>query len=315
MIKTQSKQPKSSILKMKDDIMFKAFFSRRGNEHFLKDLLSAILGEKIQIKKVIHDARLEQLAREQKYGVLDLDIQLEDGQLINVEMQIKNYNNIEKRTTFYASKKITEQLVPKTRYEEMKKVIIIAILDYSFLDVPEYVTRTVRVADKHREYEINNNVEYHYIELEKFRKQNPNMKEPINQWLAFLDMERGDLLEMAKSENKKIKEAVETYEVLTGDEEMKRLAEIRLMSELEEQSALETARDRGEKEGIKQGKEKGIKQGMKEGLKQGKEEGIKQTKKEITKKLIKTKMPIEEIEKITGLTEAEIKEIKKEFNL
>lgn len=97
----------------------------------------------------------------------------------------------------------------------------------------------------------------------------------------------------------KIKEAVETYEVLTGDEEMKRLAEIRLMSELEEQSALETARDRGEKEG----------------LKQGKEEGIKQTKKEIAKKLIKTKMPIEEIEKITGLTEAEIKEIKKEFNL
>ena len=71
------------------------------------------------------------------------------------------------------------------------------------------------------------------------------------------------------------------------------------MSELEEQSALETARDRGEKEG----------------LKQGKEEGIKQTKKEIAKKLIKTKMPIEEIEKITGLTEAEIKEIKKEFNL
>ena len=52
----------------------------------------------------------------------------------------------------------------------MKKVIIIAILDYSFLDVPEYVTRTVRVADKHREYEINNNVEYHYIEIEKFRR-------------------------------------------------------------------------------------------------------------------------------------------------
>ena len=38
----------------------------------------------------------------------------------------------------------------------------------------------------------------HYIELDKFRKQKPNMKEALNQWLAFLDMESGDLLEMAK---------------------------------------------------------------------------------------------------------------------
>lgn len=178
-------------LKMKDDIMFKAFFSKEQNEDFLKDLLTAILGEKIHIKKVIHDARLEQLAREQKYGVLDLDVELEDGKIINVEMQLKNYDNIEERTTFYASKKITEQFGPGTKYKEIKKVIIIAILDYSFLNVPEYVTRTVRVAEKHREYEINNNVEYYYIELEKFRKQNIDMKKPINQWLAFLDMERG----------------------------------------------------------------------------------------------------------------------------
>ena len=31
------------------------------------------------------------------------------------------------------------------------------------------------------------------------------MKEKVNQWLAFIDMERGDILEMAKKENKEIK--------------------------------------------------------------------------------------------------------------
>lgn len=83
----------------------------------------------------------------------------------------------------------------------LRPVIIIAILDYDYIDLPEYVTETVRVATAHRDYELNNMVKYYYIELSKFRKQNPDMTNPLNQWLSFLDMERGDLLEMAKEKN------------------------------------------------------------------------------------------------------------------
>ena len=131
-------------LKMKSDIMFKAFFARKENEEF-----------------------------------------------INVEIQLRDNHNIEKRTTFYASKKITEQLGGGEDYRELKTIIIIAILDYSFIELPEYVTETVRVAKDDKEYEINNDVKYYYIELEKFRKQNPDMTKRINHWLSFLDMERG----------------------------------------------------------------------------------------------------------------------------
>ena len=239
---------------------------------------------------MIHDARLEQMAREEKYGILDLDVELENGKIINIEMQMKNNNNMEERTTFYAGKKISEQLEIGYNYKELKKVIIISILNYNFIDLPEYVTKTIRVADKHREYEINNNVEYYYIELKKFIEQNPDMKEPINQWLAFIDMERGDLLEMAEKENKTIKEANEYYEVLTGDAELKRLAEIRLMSALEEQSALDTAKSEGYNAGIEQGAE--------------------QKKIEIAKKLLEKGMKIEEIEEITGLSKETIKNLK-----
>ena len=277
-----TKEKETRKLVMKDDIMFKAFFSRAGNEKFLKSFLNAILGEEIKIKKVIHDARLEQMAREEKYGILDLDVELENGKIINIEMQMKNNNNMEERTTFYAGKKISEQLEIGYNYKQLKKVIIISILNYNFINLPEYVTKTIRVADKHREYEINNNVEYYYIELKKFREQNPDMKEPINQWLAFIDMERGDLLEMAEKENKTIKEAKEYYEVLTGDAELKRLAEIRLMSALEEQSALDTARN----------------------------EGAEQNKIEIAKKLLRKGMTIEEIAEITGLSKAAIEKLK-----
>lgn len=291
-------------LLMKNDIVFKAFFSR--NEKFLKSFLSAILEENVKIKKVLHDVRLEQLTKEMKYGVLDLDVELESGELINVEMQLKNNHNIEERTTFYASKKIVEQLEPKGKYEDLKKVIVIAILNYSFINLPQYVTETVRVAKTDKAYEINNIVKYYYIELEKFRNQNPNMEEKINQWLAFIDMERGDLLEMAKEKNKEIREATDAYEVLTGDDEIKRVAEIRLMSELEEQSALATARAKGTEEGIRQGKEEGIRQGKEEGLKQGKT----QKQKEIAKKMLSKGKNIEEIIELTELSKEEIEKLK-----
>ena len=290
---------------MKNDIMFKAFFSR--NQKYLKSFLSSILDEDIKIKKVIHDARLEQLTKEMKYGILDLDIELENGELVNVEMQLKNYRNIEERTTFYASKKIVEQLEPKGKYEDVKRVIVIAILDYILTDLPEYITETVRVAKNHKEYELNNVVKYYYIELEKFRNENPNMKEEKNQWLAFIDMERGDLLEMAKKENKEIKKAVEDFEVLTGDKEIKRLAEIRLMSELEEQAALASARNKGQEEGRKLGQEEGRKLGQEEGRKLGQEE----TNKEIAKKLIKMELSVEQISEITRLSKEEIENLKK----
>ena len=93
---------------------------------------------------------------------------------------------------------------------------------------------------------------------------------------------------MASKENKNVKKTMENYEVLTGDAEVKRLAEIRLMSKLEEKSALLTEREAGREE--------------------GREEGIK----EVAKKLLKEKMPIKKIAEITGLSEKELKELAKE---
>ena len=287
-------------LTMKDDIVFKAFFSR--NEKYLKSFLSSILDKQIKIKTIIHDARLEQLTKEMKYGILDLEVEMENGEIVNVEMQLKNYHNIEQRTTFYASKKIVEQLETKGKYENLKKVIVIAILNYSLTDLPDYFTETVRVIRNHYDYELNNTVKYYYIELNKFREQKPNMKSALNQWLSFIDMERGDLLEMAKNENEEIKNAVEDYEVLTGDEEIKRLAEIRLMSELEEHSALATARAIGTEEGLKLGRD--------EGLKLGKEEGKHEEKIKIAQNLINLGLDTDQIIEATGLSREEIEELK-----
>ena len=69
-------------------------------------------------------------------------------------------------------------------------------------------------------------------------------------------MERSDLLEMAEKKNKTIKEAKWNYEILTGDAELKRLEEIRLLSSLEEYDVLQAARQEGRQEGEKSGLKK-----------------------------------------------------------
>lgn len=92
--------------------------------------------------------------------------------------------------------------------------------------------------------------------------------------VGFSRYGKGDLLDMAKKNNKSVKKAVENYEILTGDEEIKRLAEIKLMSDLEEHSALESARAIGKKRGLKEGHKLGLQQCKELGLQQGEKIGI-----------------------------------------
>ncbi len=110
---------------------------------------------------------------------------------------------------------------------------------------------------------------------------------------------------MACEKNEKVRRAVENYEVLTGDEEVKRLAEIRLMAKLEEKSALDCAREEGEERGKVIGREVGIKLGEE----RGREEGKEQNKREIAQKMKERNMPIKQISEITGLSEKEVEEL------
>ena len=118
---------------------------------------------------------------------------------------------------------------------------------------------------------------------------------------------------MACEKNEKVRRAVENYEVLTGDEEVKRLAEIRLMAKLEEKSALDCAREEGEERGKeigrKEGEERGREIGREEGKAAGRKLGEEQKQKEIAQKMKKQKMPIKQIAEITGFSEEEIEKI------
>ena len=90
------------------------------------------------------------MKKEDKVGRIDIKATINNKKVVNIEIQLKDNKNIDKRSEFYGAKLITEQLGKGDEYDELKPVILINILNYEMLEVPEYCTKTVTVAEKHR---------------------------------------------------------------------------------------------------------------------------------------------------------------------
>lgn len=268
-------------LSVKRDIVFKRIFAHKGNEEFLTEFLSSLLNIKIKNIEIMHDIHLEKDIEDDKLGIIDVRAVINDNSIINIEIQLRNEFNIIERSTFYGSKLISDQLRKNDLYKDIKPVIVICILDYNFFPFEEYINDTVMVLNKHRKFNVNENMKYYYIELPKFRKSNYNRESIINQWLTFIDSENSKELEEIMKKNNTIKKANDELEYLEGDEAFKRKVELREKYERDLASALYNREEKGKLE----------------------------SKKEIAKKMIQKGMSLKEIKELTGLTEEELKNI------
>lgn len=279
------KEQNGKIYNLKDDIIFKAFFSRKGNEEFLIDFLKALLKIDIKSIEIREEVNIEQLKPEEKGGRLDLQAKLNNGVIVNIELQVENEYNIEKRTAYYSSKVLARETKRGTKYKDIDQVIMINILNYELLGFDEYISKTAIVLDKHREFEVIKNLQWYFIELPKFRKAHPDMDEKINQWLAFMDDYDKGLIKMAEKKNPTLKKAREEITYLTGDAAVQRLEELREKWEMDRISAIDFAEERGKKAG----------------------EENKQ--KEIAKKMLEKNIAIDVIIEVTGLSKEEIEKL------
>ena len=283
-------------LKVTNDYIFKKIFAKKGNESILKDLLNSILQIKIKSIEVIADANLERQLESNKLGILDLKAKVDEDTIVNIEIQIINRYNMIERTLFYWSGLYYNVLQKGADYKEIKKVIAINILDYNEFDEGPYH----EIARLRREYLykiLTDKIEIHFIQIPKFKKQRKDMKTKLDMWMDFISQIDEKEVKNAMSKNKEIKKAQEEYEYLTGDEEERRIAFLREKALRDENSIFDAGKDIGRKEGKEEGKE----------------EGKKEEKKEIAKSMLKEKMPIETIMKVTKLSREEIEKIEKEM--
>ena len=289
---------------LKSDIIFKNLFSAKRNRELLIDLLESILEIKIDTIEVQKEVETEVSNINEKLGRMDIVATINEELIVDLEMQNTDYEDTEKRAVFYAGNLIKSSIKPKEKYDTIKDIAVIWILDYELKNEnKEYFTRTKTVEDKYCKYEIIKGVKYYFIELPKFRRMVTNkLGTKLEEWLALIDYERRELIEMAINQNEKVKRAKEECEYLQGDEAAQRLEELRNRAIRDEKAAFSC----GMRQGEAKGEERGEARGVAIGKNVGKQQGRREMSIETARGMLKDKLDKKLIIKYTGLTLKEI---------
>lgn len=286
----------------KMDVVFQALF-RKGNEKITKALISGIIGRKIQKIDLDKNKNLLREYTKDKMGILDLIATLDDGVICNIEVQLADNKDIEKRLLYYNAKIYSQQMLIGEKYEDLKKTISIAILDYNLEQLNQikdaHTIWHLRENKSHEEI-LTDELEVHIIEIPKIKKMKENgIKDEIIDWMTFINNpNEKEVSDIVKS-NKEIEEAMKKLEEIGSDEELMRIINLRRKAILDENQRKYIV-------------EKEKKEAIEKALEQGKKEGIKEGRKEImiiVKEMLKRNMSIKEIMEITKLSKDEIKNI------
>ena len=314
------KEQGKKLLIPKTDVVFQALFGTKGNEEILGGLISKIIKEKVENISLDVNQNLIRKVPSEKMGVLDLRAQIGEKAEVDIEVQLKNKYNISERALFYWAKMYSSQLKKGEKYRNLKKTIQILILDFELKELECFKNAHAEhkiVDTRDKKVIIFKNLEIHIIELPKILKYPKETEIELKRWMEFLINAESEVVKLGAKEYIKLEEAIERLEYISGDEELRRLAELREKFILDEESEREAVREEAREEGLEEGRKDGIREGIKEGIEQGIRQGIKQGKEEIlketTKRLLNIKMPIKQIMQITDLSEEEIENVKKEL--
>ena len=289
------------LLKPKNDVVFHCLF-RKGNEGITKALISSIIGEKIETIELDNDRYLLQEYPEQKVGILDLNATLDNGVICNIEIQLADPGDMEKRILYYWSSLYSSQMKVGNKYGESRKTIVILIVDFELeiiKDIEKVHTKWQIKEEKVVDKVLTEDLEIHIISLPKARKElKKDENDKLMQWIAFLDNPNKEGVGEMKKKNKDIADALWKLEEISEDKKLRRIAQLKERWERDEISTKAYY------------EEKGIKEGIEQGLEQGRKKGKKQEKIEIAKKMLENDEDIKKIIEYTGLSKEEIEKIK-----
>ena len=271
------------LLQLKNDYTFKRVFGHAGNENITISLLNSILKEPVTNINLDRNKILEEDLYNDKLGILDIRAKINNSIDCDIEMQLVNENNVEKRILFYLSKMYTQNINKGQDYSKLNKCIAILFTDFSLKNlksIHKYMTKWNLREEKYNNVILTDSIEIYIIELSKVQKYSENSK--LDTWVNFI-IKSGDI--DMENADEAMKQAKEVLEEISNDEHERYLADLR-------------QKYNWEKKGIEEA-----------GFERGVEEGSNKKQLEIAKKLKDEKVDISIIIKTTGLTKEEIEKL------
>lgn len=253
------------LMKPKIDFAFKEIMM---NEQARIGFLSTILKlDPTDIKTTeLLNTNLRKLHEDEKQGILDVRILLNNATEIDIEIQLSMLNVWADRALFYLAKMYTEQIRPGQNYSVFKKCVSISILDFILFqeDTEFYSCFHIREDNRHTLY--TDKMEFHILELPKLPDELKEDSGDILLWAKFINAERKEEFDMLAEKNVYIESAYEQLQVISQDRQKRLEYEAREKAILDYNQGMFEAEQRGMQRGKQEGIQQGIQQGRQEGI-------------------------------------------------
>ena len=145
--KTNETRKKNNFIMLPTvDFCFKELMQ---NPKIRQGIIAAILNvspEEIKETELIPTV-LRKEHKEDKFGILDVRVQLKDGTQIDIEMQVSFFEFWANRSIFYLSKMYTESIKSGEDYDQLKKCIHVSILNDTYFPDDDRCYRKITFCD------------------------------------------------------------------------------------------------------------------------------------------------------------------------
>ncbi|MCK8825654.1 Rpn family recombination-promoting nuclease/putative transposase [Fuchsiella alkaliacetigena] len=291
---------KKDLLDPKVDFVFKKIFGSEKRTNILIAFLNAVFQAKGTEKEIVEvkidNAEINKDWDEDKLSRLDIKATADNNKKINIEIQLKNQYNMTRRSLYYWSKLYSSQLKKGQEYSTLNKTVAINILNFDYLKGMDKHHNCFLLKEKETNQILTDLEEIHFIELTKLDENRYKTLEDIDNnllpWLLFLKNPDSEVVKMIEERVKELKEAAETLEVLSQDEEAREIYEARQKAIHDYVSSIEGARKEEREKTRREEREKAEKE-----------------KREMVKSLLQHGATVEMIVKSISMSEEEVKEI------
>ncbi|MBC8112596.1 MAG: Rpn family recombination-promoting nuclease/putative transposase [Verrucomicrobia bacterium] len=287
---------------VKNDIAFRKIFGNENRKQSLISFLNAILafeGEQTIVSvSILNPYQLPKL-KGGKVTIIDVKATDQKGSTYLVEMQVAELDGFGKRVLYYFAKSYSEQIKRGDFYRQLKPVIFIGILDFVYTNNPSYISRN-QVRDVETNERTLQDVEFNFIELPKFNKGLEDLQTLPDKWIYFIKNAENLGVIPENTDDEGLKIAYQEANKQTWTAEELEAYDYVYMREEDERAKLDAAISKAVKVAVNEAVEVAVIATAREG------------KIEMAKNMLAAGEPDEKIVSYTGLTLAEVQQIRTE---
>ncbi|MEI0491436.1 Rpn family recombination-promoting nuclease/putative transposase [Brachyspira intermedia] len=242
-----------------NDYFMRYMFAKEGHERILLNLINAVRTdynqEPFEEVKVLNTFNLKETIND-KQSIVDVRAVTKSGETVLVEIQRIGNQSFVYRSLYYWAKCYVSNLRNNEKYNDLKQVIVINILDFNLLKDIDKEHSCYVIKELETNHILTNHFEMHFLELQKYLSSNSNLKEELDAWFYFLTIKEKiekmeEIMDILVKKNPIMKEVYDEYNKFADTKDL-----FENYAEYEKNYfdilALSEERIRGREEGIKE---------------------------------------------------------------